>query len=126
MLLLQRIAPLVLLVLFGWMALSTSPRVGVTFDETAHLTAGYSYWTTGEFRLQPENGNLPQRWAALPLLAGEMNTPAWEGKAWTTADVWWFGREIFFHAHNNIEALLQKGRGMILLFGISLVAVVYF
>jgi hypothetical protein len=125
MLPLQRITPLFLLVLFGWMALSTSSRVGVTFDETAHLTAGYSYWTTGEYRLQPENGNLPQRWAALPMLVTKPNAPAWAGKAWTSADVWWFGREIFFHAHNDVQALLLKGRGMILMFGIALVTVVY-
>src|SRR5262245_23555241 len=34
-----------------------------TFDEIAHLTAGYTYWSTGEYRLQPENGNWPQRLA---------------------------------------------------------------
>ena len=39
-----------------------------TFDEIAHLTAGYGYWTAGTYHLNPENGNLPQRLAALPLL----------------------------------------------------------
>jgi len=100
--------------------------VGVTFDETAHLTAGLSYWTTGEYRLQPENGNLPQRWAALPLLVADTALPAWEGKAWATADVWWFGRQLFFHTTNDTAALLLGGRSMILLFGISLVALVYY
>ena len=75
---LRRIVPLSLLVLFGWMALSVSPRVGVTFDETAHLTAGYSYWLNDTYLLQPENGNFPQRWAALPLLFASTHFPALE------------------------------------------------
>src|SRR4029078_11960642 len=39
-----------------------------TFDEIAHLTAGCSYWKWNDYRLQPENGNLPQRWDALPAV----------------------------------------------------------
>jgi len=34
----------------------------VTHDEIVHVTAGYSYWRFNDYRLQPENGNLPQRW----------------------------------------------------------------
>ena len=126
MLLLRRIIPLLLLALFGWMALSTSSRVGVTFDETAHLTAGYSYWSSGEYRLQPENGNLPQRLAAIPSLAKDIQAPAWEGEAWTRADVWWFGRELFFHLGNDTANLLLAGRSMIVLLAVALVALVYF
>ena len=36
-------------------------------DEPTHLTAGYSYWLKNDYRLDPENGNWPARWAALPL-----------------------------------------------------------
>jgi hypothetical protein len=122
---LRRIVPLFLLVLFGWMALSVSPRVGVTFDETAHLTAGYSYWRTDEYRLQPENGNFPQRWAALPLLAGSTNFPALEDPANQDADVWWLGRELFFHSGNDTAKLLLAGRSMIVLLGLGLMGVIY-
>src|SRR5438034_196674 len=53
----------VALVLLWWvMAVSSVGQKSTTFDELAHLTAGYSYWLTGDFRLQPENGNLSQRW----------------------------------------------------------------
>jgi hypothetical protein len=37
-----------LLGLYWWMATSVSDTVGVTGDEIAHLTAGYSYWTTDD------------------------------------------------------------------------------
>ena len=73
----------VALVLLWWvMAVSSVGQKSTTFDELAHLTAGYSYWLTGDFRLQPENGNLPQRWAALPLLLGHYRFPSLEQEAW--------------------------------------------
>lgn len=46
-------------------AISASADKSAAYDEGLHLVAGYSYWTHGDFRLQPENGNLPQRWAAI-------------------------------------------------------------
>ena len=60
-----------LLALFAWMAASVSREHSTTADEIFHVTSGYSYWTLGDYRLQPENGLLPQRWAAPPLLAAE-------------------------------------------------------
>jgi 4-amino-4-deoxy-L-arabinose transferase-like glycosyltransferase len=122
---LRRIVPLSLLVLFGWMALSVSPRVGVTFDETAHLTAGYSYWLNDTYLLQPENGNFPQRWAALPLLFASTHFPALEEPANQNADVWWLGRELFFRSGRDTAGLLLAGRSMIVLLGIALMAVIY-
>src|SRR5688572_23003100 len=47
----------------------------VTFDETFHLIGGYSYWKFGDFRLHPENGNLPQRWTAIPLFFSDTRFP---------------------------------------------------
>ncbi|MCF7687608.1 MAG: glycosyltransferase family 39 protein [Cephaloticoccus sp.] len=121
----QRIAPLLLLALFGWLALSVSSRVGVTADETAHLTAGFTYWTTGDYRLQPENGNLPQRWAALPLVLAQAHFPTLAGAAWARADVWLLGHEFFFGSGNDTDKLLFSGRAMIVLFGIALAALTY-
>src|ERR1700726_973187 len=55
-------------VLYGTMAIVAVDTKSPTFDEPQHLTAGYSYWIKNDFRLDPENGNLPARFAALPLL----------------------------------------------------------
>ena len=52
-----------------------------TYDEIAHVTGGYSYWVRNDYRLHPENGNLPQRRLALPLLAMDLRLPANED-AW--------------------------------------------
>jgi len=37
-------------------------------DEAVHLTAGYSYWKTGDFRLSPEHPPFAKLLASLPLL----------------------------------------------------------
>ena len=60
-------AALALLCLFHvWMAISSTGRVGMTADEIFHFTAGQTYWSRQDYRLQPENGLLPQRLAGLP------------------------------------------------------------
>lgn len=45
-------------------ALTTSP----TSDETVHLSAGWSYLTTHDFRLNPEHPPLLKVMAAAPLM----------------------------------------------------------
>jgi len=115
----------VLLALYWWMATSVSPRHGPAADEVAHLTAGYAYWTTGDLRLQPENGNLPQRWAALPLLAQPPRFPPPAGPAWREADVGRVGFQFFFGLGNDPARVLAAGRRMIALFGVALGALVF-
>ena len=80
-----------LLGLSWWMAASVSREHSTTADEIFHITAGYSYWKFGDYRLQPENGNLPQRWAALPLLAQDLRFPDTGQPAWRLADVAFLG-----------------------------------
>ncbi len=45
-----------------------------TNDEAAHLVSGYSYWTTGDWRLNPEHPPLSKLAAALPLLGMASNS----------------------------------------------------
>ncbi|QDU23023.1 phospholipid carrier-dependent glycosyltransferase [Urbifossiella limnaea] len=44
---------------------------GPTFDEVAHLAAGFGYWVAGDFALNPEHPPLLKLWWALPLLVGD-------------------------------------------------------
>src|SRR5688572_15745045 len=41
---------------------------GPTFDEPAHLAAGYGYWTAGAFKLNPEHPPLLKLLWSFPLL----------------------------------------------------------
>lgn len=116
---------ILLLVAHGIMAWSVSPRVGVTADEPVHLVSGVYYWKTGDFRFQPENGNLPQRWAALPWVLSGVDVPARSGPAWERADVWGLGYQMLDTAGPNRTKLLAASRGMNVLLGCSLLAIIY-
>jgi len=65
-----------------------------TSDEAAHLAAGYSYLTTGDFRLNVEHPPLLKELAALPLLPLGLSFP--RGALWEQAEEWNIGR-IFVH-----------------------------
>jgi hypothetical protein len=105
------------LLLYWVMAVSASQRLGVTADEVVHLTGGYSYWTLNDYRLHPENGNLAQRIAALPLLAMDLTFPALDDPQWIASKVNVLGEKFFFHLGNNVERMLLFSRMMIALCG---------
>ncbi len=93
-----------------------------TSDEAAHLAAGYSYLTRGDFRLNPEHPPLLKEIAALPLLALDLNFP--EGPLWEKAEEWNIGR-LFVHENRvRNDTLLLLGRlpilGLSILLGWSL------
>lgn len=113
---------LTLIVLHGAMAISVSPRVGLTFDEPAHLTAGRGYWEHGDFSLQPENGLLPQRLVGLP--ATLRNTPFPE-RASANDDVWSLARAYLFAPTTDLPRLLMEARLMVALVSCGLAALVF-
>jgi len=116
----------VALAVWYWgMAVSGQFEKSTTFDEIAHLTAGYSYWLTGDYRLNPENGVLPQRWAALPLLLGDYRFPSLDQPAWRKANVWELGDQFFHRLGNPLDSMLLCGRAMIALAGSALGLVIY-
>lgn len=123
------IAALLALIAAGhaWMAASVSRTFSTTSDEIAHLTAGYAYWTTGDYRLQPENGNFPQRWATLPLVL-KRNTkfPSTTDDAWGQADVWRFGHRFFHESGNDLPTMLAQGRAMVAALSALLCLLVFF
>jgi hypothetical protein len=118
------LAALLLAWFFG-QTISVSPELGITADEVIHLAGGYSYWTQNDYRLQPENGNLPQRWATLPLL---WLRPRWsqdDDPAWRKADNWGVSHRFLFHLGNQPETLVLAGRLMVALLGVLTGLLVY-
>ena len=116
-----------LLALHTWLAVSATIDLGVTGDETVHLTGGYSYWRFNDYRLHPENGNLPQRWAALPLLVSNptLNATA-RPDLWRESDVWQIGQSFFFESGNSIDYLLLNARSMMVLWSVATGLLVFF
>ncbi|MDO8546208.1 MAG: glycosyltransferase family 39 protein [Nitrospirales bacterium] len=114
-----------LVVLYWGMGVSSQVDKSPTFDEVAHLTAGYTYWLANDYRLHPENGVLPQRWAALPLYVGEHRVPSLDQPSWWKSNVWAIGEQFFHREGNDLDAMLLQGRAMIALLGLGLGLVVY-
>lgn len=83
------------------------PKLSATVDEVAHLPAGYSYWVTHDFRMNPEHPPLVKLLAAIPLLVlrPQLDTA---DPAWSTGDQYVFGYH-FLYA-NDADRLLFWGR----------------
>jgi hypothetical protein len=96
---------------------------GPTFDEGVHLTAGYSYWVTGDFRLNAEDPPLLKLLWALPLVLGDapkypVELAASTTNHWHVADVWMYGSGV------SPRSLLDPARRVNLAVGCCLILLV--
>ena len=101
------IAAAILICAFCLQALFALPQLSATADEPVHLAAGYSYWQTRDFRLNPEHPPLAKLLAALPLL---LLHPSFDTSQqdWTTASEYAFGFRFLYT--NDADQLLFWGR----------------
>ncbi len=103
------------------LAVGSKANESTTSDELAHLTAGFSYWQNRDYRLQPENGILPQRWAAVPA----RKSPARNFRRsptpmpGTSATCWGLGHVFFYETGEDHFPRLTAGRAMIALFSVA-------
>jgi hypothetical protein len=100
------------LLLHAWLALSASLGKSTAVDEMPHLMAGHAMWATGDYRLQPENGNLPQRWEGLPAWLHQRRLPESNHPGWRQPNVWTLGHFYFHEIGNDLPRLLLEGRAM--------------
>jgi tetratricopeptide (TPR) repeat protein len=113
-----------LLVVHGVLAVAATWNSGVTFDEPLHIVAGLTYWQRGDYRLQPENGNLPQRWCALPLVF-LLPRPPLDEAAWRRSDAPELGRELLYDSPLEPETVLRAARALPVCWSISICGLVY-
>ncbi len=97
--------------LHAWLALSATREKTTAVDEMAHLTAGRALWQ-GDYRLQPENGVLPQLWQALPAHLNGPPLPPRDHAGWTRPNVWTLGHAYFHESGHDLARLLFSGRAM--------------
>jgi hypothetical protein len=114
-----------LLALHFAMAVASKRHESNTSDEIAHVTGGYSYWTLNDYRLQPENGNLAQRWVALPLLIRGSRFPTLDQSYWRKSDVWVMGHEFFYETGEDHFPKLMAARAMTGLISVAVGALVF-
>ena len=82
-------------------------RQSATFDEGCHTMAGYSYWTRGEFGINPEHPPLVKLLAAVPLLPMSLHfslAPAMNFKA-----ACFLGGRQFLYS-NSADTILFRAR----------------
>ncbi len=104
--------------LYVGLAVSALRVKSATFDEGAHLPAGYTYLAFRDHRLNPEQPPLVKLLAAVPLrpLDPVFKT---DDLAWTEARQWELGRR-FLYRWNDADRLLFRGRLVVVALGAAL------
>ena len=105
----RTLLPLFFLGAFAALAISSMARMSITGDEVSHLPAGYSYLTTGDFRLNPQHPPLIKALAGLPLLALDLR-PVEEVRGWKRAREWAFGRNFLTRNRTPLDRIVFLGR----------------
>lgn len=85
-----------------------------TFDEPAHLPAGYSYLITKDFRMNPEHPPLIKMISAFPFLFLKLKNPV-EQDNWKGTDSFAFGKEFLYHSGGDADRIIFLGRIPIIL-----------
>jgi hypothetical protein len=80
-----------------------------TWDEGLHLAAGFSYWKTGDYRLNTEHPPLQKLLAALPVIFTQAKMPD-PPRAWRRADQSEFARAFLYQNTVHADTLLLLGR----------------
>jgi len=117
----------VLAVLFLQM-ITASPMKSPVFDEPAHIGAGFSYWKTQEFKVNPQHPPLLKELGALPLvLSGAyfpMSRADWSGlrEPLPAYFQWQLGRDVIFG--NNPDSVMFKTRLPFILMAVLLGALI--
>jgi len=112
-------------VLHAFLAVTAVNTKSPTFDEPQHLIAGYSFWVTNDFRFDPENGNLPARWAALPLVFGDTKFISRNDPAWQSADEGGSAHRFLYELGNDPDRIFAQARMIMSIFGAALCLLVY-
>jgi hypothetical protein len=80
-----------------------------TNDEAVYISSGYSYWRTGDFRLNPEHPPVAKLLVTLPLLMLEPSLPLHD-RAWQNADEYAFGTAFLYRNRLPADSILFASR----------------
>ncbi len=119
------LAAILLAALHAFLAVTAVNTKSPTFDEPQHLAAGFSYWVRNDFRLDPENGNLPARWASLPLLFSHTKFVSPDDPNWQHADDGGTAHQLFYELGNDPNRMIAQARLIMSIFGAALCLLVY-
>jgi tetratricopeptide (TPR) repeat protein len=118
-------------VCFVALQLVTASRISATWDEPAHLTAGYAALAHGDYRIDPAHPPFARMWAAVPLLFQDGVTmdrapiDAVSSLDWVSnGHAYVFARD-FMYARNDGDRMLFAARMMTVVLGLLLGVLVF-
>ncbi|MFH1366718.1 MAG: glycosyltransferase family 39 protein [Patescibacteria group bacterium] len=121
---LEIICVIVLLAFFLGINLYLAATDSQTIDEGVHISAGYSYWLTGDFRINPEHPPLFKLLSAVPLLFYGLDLPI-NDQSWANYNEWDFGRQFLYHNTKPADSIIFLARLFPIILGIILGYYIY-
>ncbi len=118
-----RMAVLGLLLLIAAEVFLSNRQESQTWDESAHLYAGYEYWTHADFGRNPEHPPLAKLVAASALLPLHPAEPAESTARLSKTRDFFNGSKFLYSA--DADLLLARSRGMLLLFPLALAFAIF-
>lgn len=108
------------------LAFGSTLEKSLTYDEGAHLFSGVVYWLKGDFRFHCENGNLSQRWCAIPaVLSSHLQLPSSDQPFWIDAQPREGANSFLYECGNDPQWLIRSGRAWCALWGVGICALVF-
>lgn len=124
---LSRVIIVVLLLgVYALTSLYSITKLSKTTDEGIHIISGYTYWLFNDYRLQPENGNLPQRIAAIPLFLQDVNPPQLDDPAMQLGHAWMAEVNFLYDSHNEALWIIFLCRSGVILVSVVIGLLVFF
>lgn len=112
-----------LMLLISFQAISSMSQESPTFDEVILLPAGYSYWKTGDYRLDFDSPPLIKLIASVPLLFMNLPLGTRGFDSWEQANELIFGHGFLYH--QNADRIVFWGRIPIILLSLMLAFFVF-
>ncbi|MFC2048926.1 ArnT family glycosyltransferase [Elusimicrobiota bacterium] len=132
----RRFLPLILLLIFCTISISSLIRKSPTYDEVQHISSGFLTLKTGNYNIGYGHPFLFRAIAAFPLLFMDLSYPAdnylskidWgdNPKRWIQDYDYSFGNDFIYRSGNDPEAIFMSGRITAVLFAALLGFLVYY
>ncbi|EKE15845.1 MAG: 4-amino-4-deoxy-L-arabinose transferase [uncultured bacterium] len=118
-----------IIIFFLVVSILNAKNDGITYDEVAHIPAGYSYLTQHEMRLNPEHPPLLKNLSAIPLLFLDINFNTTQD-FWTKDNVadnqWNAGRNLLYHSGNDADKIIFWSRIPLIILSLALGLFIFF
>lgn len=113
------------LILFAAQAAFSASTKSATFDEEYHITRGYAYLRTGDFRMSFSHPPLVNAWSSLPLLwFPEINLPL-DHQSWEDGNLLQFADEFLWRANENPGEIVAAARLPVIALGLLLIVTMF-